>query len=115
MDDIGPAGGFEFDLDEVGGVEGLKGMAPSWKVLSRLGKLYSVLASGKRIEIMFFLNFTSLTPSILCKLTGMAPNLLSFHLRKLEKAGVISGERDGKFIVYSMTDLGRSVTGPLVK
>jgi len=115
MGDEGPSDGFDPDLEELGGVEGLKRLKPGDQVLKRLEGIYSVLSSSNRIEVLYFLNFTPLTPSELSELTGMAPNLLSFHLKKLERAGVISGERDGKNIIYSITDLGRSLTGPLTR
>ncbi|MGA1792476.1 MAG: ArsR/SmtB family transcription factor [Thermoplasmatota archaeon] len=115
MGDEGPPEGFDPDLEELGGLEGLKKLRPGTQVLKRLGKMYSVLSSSNRIEVLYYLNFSPLTPSELSELTGMAPNLLSFHLKKLEKAGVISGERNGKNIIYSITDLGRSLTGPLTR
>ena len=109
----GPPMVFDPDLEELGGIDGLRRMRPGAQVLKRLERMYSVLSSSNRIEILFFLNFTTLTPGELSEITGMAPNLLSFHLGKLVRAGVISGERDGKNIIYSITDLGRSITGPL--
>jgi predicted MarR family transcription regulator len=45
----------------------------------------------------------------------MAPNLLSFHLRKLETAGVVTSEKEGRNKTYSITEVGRSITGPLTK
>jgi len=105
--------GFNMDLEEMGGIEGLRRMKPSPSLLRRLERMYSILSSSKRIEILFFLNLASLTPGILSDLTQMAPNLLSFHLRKLEEAGIIRGEKDGRFIEYSLTSIGRSLSGPL--
>jgi DNA-binding transcriptional ArsR family regulator len=105
----------DMDLEELGGIEGLKKLKPSKQVLKRLEGMYSVLSSRNRIEILFFLNFTPLNPGDLSEITGMAPNLLSFHLKKLEKAGVIIGEREGRNIIYSITDVGRSISGPLTK
>lgn len=115
MEEEDPFDTLAFDIDEVGGIEGLKKLRPSSKVLKRLEKMYSVLSSHNRIEILFFLNFTSLTPGDLSEITGMAPNLLSFHLRKLEMSGLIKGEREGRQIHYSITDIGRSLSGPLTK
>ncbi|MGA1848373.1 MAG: ArsR/SmtB family transcription factor [Thermoplasmatota archaeon] len=113
MSRIGDFQGFHMDLDEMGGIEALKRMRPSPSLLQRLERMYSVLSSSKRIEILFFLNLATLTPGNLSDLTGMAPNLLSFHLKKLEEAGIVRGEKDGRFIEYSLTQLGRSLSGPL--
>ncbi len=115
MDEEGSFSGLEFDLEEIGGIEGLKKLRPSKQALKRLEKMYSILSSDNRIEILFFLNFTPMLPSDLSSVTGMAPNLLSFHLRKMENAGIVVGEREGRKILYSITDVGRSLSGPLTK
>lgn len=115
MEEEGSHEAMEFDLEEVGGVAGLKKLRPGKQVLKRLEKMYSTLSSGNRIEILFFLNFLPLTPGDLSTVTGMAPSLLSFHLRKLERAGLIKGVKEGKQIVYSITDIGRALSGPLTK
>jgi DNA-binding transcriptional ArsR family regulator len=38
-----------------------------------------------------------------------AENLVSHHLRALRAAGLVSGRRDGKMVMYSLTDSGRSL------
>jgi ArsR family transcriptional regulator len=100
-------------MDELGGLDGLKSMAPAPSVLSRLEKVYSLLSATGRIEILYYLNFTDMTPGMLTYVTGKAPNLLSFHLRKLERAGVICSRKEGRHIIYSITDMGKNLTGPL--
>jgi ArsR family transcriptional regulator len=45
---------------------------------------------------------------------GMAPNLLSYHLRILREAGFVEGERQGRRVEYRMLgdavrELGRDV------
>ena len=102
-------------LEEYGGLEGLRKLRPDDGVLARLERVYSLLCTRSRIEILYFLNFSRMTPGMLCRLTGMAPNLMSFHLRKLESSGVIEGERDGRYIVYGLTDMGRNLSGPLTR
>jgi ArsR family transcriptional regulator len=113
MSRISEVDDFQMDLDEIGGTDALKRMRPSPSLLRRLERMYSVLSSSKRIEILYFLNLAPLTPGSLSEVTGMPPNLLSFHLRKLEEAGIIRGEKEGRFIEYSLTQLGRSLSGPL--
>lgn len=38
---------------------------------------------------------------------GRAENLVSHHLRVLRSAGLASSRRDGKMVLYAMTDRGR--------
>ena len=41
-----------------------------------------------------------LTPSLLCSTLHIAPNTLSFHLKELAHAGLVTQERQGRFLVY---------------
>jgi ArsR family transcriptional regulator, lead/cadmium/zinc/bismuth-responsive transcriptional repressor len=38
-----------------------------------------------------------------------AENLVSHHLRTLRAAGLVDSRRDGKMVMYSLTDAGRSL------
>ena len=38
-----------------------------------------------------------------------AENLVSHHLRALRSAGLVTSRRDGKMVMYSVTDAGRSL------
>lgn len=38
-----------------------------------------------------------------------AQNLVSHHLRVLRAAGLVSARRDGKMVMYSLTDAGRAL------
>ena len=100
-------------LEEFGGLENLRRMRPDGEVLRRLEGVYGLLSCSSRVEILFFLNISPMTPGLLSDLTGMAPNLITFHMKKLRKAGVIEVRKEGKFMVYSLTDLGRNISGPL--
>lgn len=41
-----------------------------------------------------------LTPSALAEQLGIAPNTLSFHLKELAHAGLVSQERQGRNLIY---------------
>lgn len=41
-----------------------------------------------------------LNPGALADELGLAPNTLSFHLKELTHAGLVSQERDGRFLIY---------------
>lgn len=36
-------------------------------------------------------------------------NLVSHHLRALRSAGLVAGRRDGKMVIYTVTDAGRAL------
>ena len=41
-----------------------------------------------------------LTPGALARALDLAPNTLSFHLKELTHARLVSQERDGRFLIY---------------
>jgi len=41
-----------------------------------------------------------LTPTALCEHLDVAPNALSFHLRELTHAGLVTQERQGRHLIY---------------
>jgi ArsR family transcriptional regulator, lead/cadmium/zinc/bismuth-responsive transcriptional repressor len=43
-----------------------------------------------------------------------AENLVSHHLRTLRQAGIANSRRDGKMVMYSLTDSGRALLSDLV-
>ena len=40
---------------------------------------------------------------------GRPDNLVSHHLRVLRGAGLVSGRRDGKMVLYALTGAGRAL------
>jgi DNA-binding transcriptional ArsR family regulator len=42
-------------------------------------------------------------------ISGRAQNLVSHHLRWLRSHGLVTSRRDGKLVMYSLTDEGRSL------
>jgi DNA-binding transcriptional ArsR family regulator len=47
-------------------------------------------------------------------ISGRAQNLVSHHLRVLRSHGLVSCRRDGKLVMYSLTDEGRSLLGAVL-
>lgn len=41
-------------------------------------------------------------------IAGRAENLVSHHLRALRTEGIVSSRRDGKMVLYAVTDSGRA-------
>ncbi len=44
-----------------------------------------------------------------------AENLVSHHLRSLRAAGLVSSRRDGKMVMYSLTEAGRSLLAAVLE
>jgi DNA-binding transcriptional ArsR family regulator len=73
----------------------------------------SALAHEARLRVFRVLVVAGpegLTPSALAEQLGIAPNALSFHLKELANADLVSQERQGRNVLYraafpTMTDL----------
>lgn len=66
-------------------------------------KALAALAQSSRLEIFRSLVVaagTGLTPSVLAESLGIAPNTLSFHLKELVHADLVSQERIGRNLIY---------------
>jgi ArsR family transcriptional regulator, lead/cadmium/zinc/bismuth-responsive transcriptional repressor len=47
-------------------------------------------------------------------IAGRAQNLVSHHMRVLRSHGLVRSRRDGKLVMYSLTDEGRSLLGSVL-
>ena len=47
--------------------------------------------------------------------TGRSENLVSHHVRALRAAGLASSRREGKMVLYSLTNVGRALLGAAIE
>jgi DNA-binding transcriptional ArsR family regulator len=47
-------------------------------------------------------------------IAGRAQNLVSHHLRQLRSHGLVTSRRDGKLVMYSLTDTGSALLGAVL-
>lgn len=63
----------------------------------------SALAQGMRLRVFRALvgaGPQGLTPSVLAATLGVSASTLSFHLKELTHAGLVSQQRDGRHLIY---------------
>jgi DNA-binding transcriptional ArsR family regulator len=63
----------------------------------------AALAQGMRLRIFRALvgaGPTGMTPGALAALLDMPASTLSFHLKELNRAGLVTQERDGRHLIY---------------
>ena len=70
--------------------------------MNPLDKLFEALASRPRREILGFLSDTPLTTSELAERLDLSAPAVSRHLSVLENAGLVTGERDGRRVLYRL-------------
>jgi DNA-binding transcriptional ArsR family regulator len=74
-----------------------------------IAKIYKALSHPSRLQVLYLLG---LEPCCVCDLShvmGIPVPTASQYLRILRKAGLVEFEKDGKFIIYSLTLTARSL------
>ena len=78
-----------------------------------MDKVFEALASTPRRKILAYLSETELSAGDIAARFDMTKPSLSKHLRILESAGLIVGERRGQFVFYRLQrdNLAHTLTG----
>lgn len=100
-------GRIKYDLDEVGGVNGLKARLPSKKNIEKISATHHVLSDTVRMNILFLLAVQPLCVCVIKDCIGIAGSKLSYHLNIMKENGFIGSEQDGNWIIYTITEKGK--------
>ncbi len=65
-------------------------------------KIFEALASSPRRQILAYLSEQELTAGDIAARFKMSAPAISRHLSVLENAGLITGERQGQFVIYKI-------------
>ncbi len=78
-----------------------------------LDRIFEALASGPRRQILAYLSEAELSTSQLAERFKMSAPAISRHLSVLENAGLVSSERNGRFVMYRLNrdNLVNQLTG----
>lgn len=83
-------------------------MSPSSSLRDEIHQMHAHLCSGladpNRILILYTLSQSSCNVSDLVIETGLPQPSVSRHLRVLRESGLVSGQREGHSVIYSLTD-----------
>jgi DNA-binding transcriptional ArsR family regulator len=74
------------------------------KILEALARLFKLLSDVNRIRILFAIGKEEKSVSEIMEDTSLPQTLVSFHLRPLRESGILTAERRGPFIYYSITE-----------
>lgn len=94
------------DLDKFGGMEGLIALLPDRKRIVAESREYHVVSDPVRLTILYLLARQPLCVCVIKEVIGIADSKLSYHLAHLSKAGLITGNRQGNWIIYAITEEG---------
>ena len=99
------------DLEKQGGMEGLLSQLPDPLALHAASRLHQALADPIRLTVMYALLSQPLCVCVIKEVVKIADSKLSYHLNILKAQELISGEQQGNWIIYSITDRGRQALG----
>lgn len=77
---------------------------PEEDTLFDLAELFKIFGDSTRIKILFVLLENSLSVNSIADTLGMTQSAVSHQLRILKTNGLVKFERDGKSLIYSLSD-----------
>lgn len=97
------------ELNARGGMEGLARQIPSQAKLEKRSKMYQALSDPIRLSILYIIRDQPLCVCVINRFMRLSGSKLSYHLNILKESGLVDGENDGNWIIYSITDRGRNL------
>ena len=95
--------------------EGIRGALPDDEAAREAADRAQALSDPTRLMVSVALREGSeLCVCDLAWISGRAQNLVSHHLRILRSHGLVSGRRDGKMVMYSLTGVGLALLGAVL-
>jgi len=95
------------DLDAIGGLPALEKRIPPKTSLEVRGKIYQALSDPLRLTILYIIREQPLCVCVINRFMRLSGSKLSYHLNILKETGLVEGESQGNWIVYSITERGR--------
>ncbi len=95
------------DLDAMGGLDALARRVPGNEELEERSSTYQALSDPIRLSILYIIRDQPLCVCVINRLMRLSGSKLSYHLTNLKEAGLIEGEYQANWIIYSITDRGR--------
>jgi DNA-binding transcriptional ArsR family regulator len=95
------------ELDAMGGFDALTGRVPEQAELEEKSRVYQALSDPLRLTILYLIKDQPLCVCVINRFTRLSGSKLSYHLNILKESGLVEGEYQGNWIIYSLTDTGR--------
>lgn len=68
-----------------------------------IARVFKALGDASRLEIVTSIGKAARSVTEIVQATGLSQTLVSFHLRILREAGIVTARRNGPFILYSLS------------
>jgi ArsR family transcriptional regulator len=96
------------ELESIGGLEGLCARLPPPEQLHLVSRVHHALSDPIRLKILCLLRVQPLCVCVIKHCVGIADSKLSYHLNVLKECGLIEGRSEKNWIIYCLTEDGRS-------
>jgi len=97
------------NLEKVGGLKKISQSIPTPGRMEILTTVFQSLSDPVRLSILHALSSTPLCVCVIKSIVKITDSKLSYHLDNLKSAGLVAQQFEGKFIIYKITDLGRTL------
>lgn len=77
---------------------------PDEMMLYELAELYKVFGDSTRIKILYVLFESEMCVCDIAQLLGISQSAVSHHLRVLKQSKLVKFSKEGKSVIYSLTD-----------
>ena len=104
MIDLGKDEKCEFMHLHVDAVEKVRGSLPDEEKQYELAELFSMFADTTRIKILYALMGHNRCVADIAEIVGATQSAVSHQLRTLKQARLVKFQRDGKNVIYSLSD-----------
>jgi ArsR family transcriptional regulator len=95
------------ELDAIGGLDALASRIPPQAERGKRSRIYQALSDPLRLSILYIIKDQPLCVCVINRFMRLSGSKLSYHLNILKESGLIEGEYNGNWIIYSITDRGR--------
>jgi ArsR family transcriptional regulator len=96
-----------FELEQIGGLEGLCNRVPPVEDLVTISRIHHALSDPVRVKILHLLRVQPLCVCVIKQCVQMADSKLSYHLNILKEIGLIEGQIRKNWIIYRLTNTGK--------
>ena len=91
-------------------VRAVQASLPPDDTVAELAAVFGLLSDPSRLRLLSsLLEGGELCVCDLAWIVERADNLVSHHVRQLRSAGLVSSRREGKMVLYAVTDRGRTL------
>ena len=81
--------------------------------IAAMSQVYSALSDPLRLRILSILSVQPLCVCVIKEIVNVPDSKLSYHLSILKDAGLVDSARDGNWIMYSLTVIGKHYAGSI--